>query len=105
MSDADRTLVVDFVGEVSELAPGDMLTFGRDADLSIDDNQFLHRQLGRFEYKNGSWWVTNVGRTMALDVLDKASHSQSRVAPGRGAPIAFEHMVIRFTAGPTTYEI
>lgn len=39
-------LFVDFCGEERALAPGDSLTFGRSAELCIDDNPYLHRVLG-----------------------------------------------------------
>ena len=42
-------LVVEFVGDERVLTPPDEeLTFGRAADLVIDDNRYLHRVLGRF---------------------------------------------------------
>ncbi len=41
-------LIVDFVGQVRTLAPGESLSFGRAADLVVDDaNRNLHRVVGR----------------------------------------------------------
>src|SRR4051794_9169720 len=45
---SDPNLYVDFIGELSTVEPGDELTFGRQADLHVDDNRHLHRVLGRF---------------------------------------------------------
>ena len=40
-------LVVEFAGDERVLTPGDELTFGRSADLVIDENRYLHRLIGR----------------------------------------------------------
>ena len=58
----DLRLRVDFIGEVTEVEPGEELTFGRQADLHIDDNRHLHRVLGRFWSRGDAWWLTNEGR-------------------------------------------
>ena len=37
-----QKLVIDFVGETYPLEPGDSLEFGRNAQLVIDENRYLH---------------------------------------------------------------
>ena len=102
---SEQTLTVDFVGEVRELKPGDTLEFGRGADLDIDSNPFLHRRVGRFEHKAGYWFLTNIGRSTHLVVIDTGTMSQATVAPGRELAMTFTPATVRFRAGRSTYEI
>ena len=41
----DSAVQVEYCGEWFSIAPGDLFSIGREADLSIDDNPFLHRRL------------------------------------------------------------
>lgn len=99
------TLAVDFLGEVRELAEGDDLTFGRAADLVIDENQFMHRLVGRFVCREDVWWLQNLGTRSRLEVLDVESGTLSELAPGQQLPVVARRFTVRFTAGPTTYEL
>lgn len=99
------SLIVDFAGETHRLEPRDTLDFGRRAQLVIDDNEFLHRRLGRFEYRNGFWVLCNIGRSLHVNVLDTATQTQALVAPGRDVALTFMPSVVRFRAGPTLYEL
>lgn len=98
-------LVIEFVGEIYELQPGQTLEFGRGAELDIDDNRYLHRKLGRFEYQTGFWFLSNIGRSLHISVLDDDTHSQATVAPGRELALTFRSATVRFRAGRSTYEL
>lgn len=98
-------LVVEFVDEERTLRPGQELTFGRSADLVIDENRFLHRVVGRFRWTNGMWWLTNVGSSIAVAVADRDGPSFTKVAPGASVPISFESAAITFEAGGRPYEL
>ncbi len=98
-------LAVDYCGSITKLHPGDTLEFGRNAQLDIDDNKFLHRRLGTFFDRDGSWWLANVGRSIAISVHDRNSRSEATVAPGTEFLMVYQEAVVRFAAGPTTYEI
>ena len=100
-----QRLVIDYVGEVYSLEPGDTLEFGRSAQLVIDDNRYLHRRIGRFEYRNNLWMLSNIGRSLFITVLDTETQSQSIIAPGRQAALTFTPALVRFRAGRTTYEL
>ena len=102
---SDHALTVDFAGEVIELGPDDSLEFGRAAELNIDSNPYLHRQVGRFEFRTGLWFLSNVGRSIHLVVVDSDSLSQATVAPGREIALTFLPATVRFRAGRSTYEI
>lgn len=98
-------LVVEFVGEERTLQPGDELSFGRSADLVIDDNRYLHRVLGRFAWVNGMWWLSNLGSAIPLNVSDGNGPSFVKVAPGTAVPISFEAASVGFEAGGCSYEL
>ncbi len=100
------TLEIDFIGELHELEAGTTFTFGRHGDLSVDDdNQYLHRLLGRFEHRNGVWWLVNTGSQIPLVVQDLTSRSQVTLAPGRDMAMSFPNAAVQFQAGRQNYEI
>jgi hypothetical protein len=99
------SLTVDFLGERYQVAEGRELTIGRDADLTVDDNPFLHRRFLRIWYCNGVWLLSNVGSQLAATIADKSHMMQAWLAPGAQIPLVFEHSSVWFTAGPTTYEL
>lgn len=103
-TDADD-LVIEFLGEERVLSPHDTLTFGRSADLVIDDNRYLHRLAGRFAWANGLWWLVNTGSSMALRLADANSPSSSRIAPGASVAISYESARLTFEAGGSNYEL
>lgn len=103
--DHPSELRVEFCGEEYSASLEQPLTFGRSADISIDDNPFLHRVLGEFRMRNGLWWLHNLGSAIALSLVDDATTSSARIAPGSVMPIAFDASTLRFEAGGTTYEL
>ena len=100
------TLTVDFCGEQHVLAPDRVFTVGRDADLSVDDdNPYLHRRLLEFVHEQGFWWLRNVGSRLTVTVSGEAGTLQSWVAPGSALPLVLPSVSVLFTAGDTTYEL
>ena len=100
-----RRLHVDFIGEVTSVEPGAELTFGRAADLRIDDNRHLHRILGRFWSLGDTWWLTNEGRSITIQIADADSRSSVMLAPGSEIALSFPNSILRFRAGVTDYEL
>jgi hypothetical protein len=98
-------LVVDFCGEIHVVPDDETLVFGRAADLLIDDNEFLHRRLGMFEFRSGHWWLANVGSQIELDVFDRSTRASARIPPGTAQALPGEDHVVQFAAGPTSYEL
>jgi hypothetical protein len=96
---------VGFCGERRHLQPGEWIVIGREADLCIDDNPYLHRRFLQVGGSDGLWWLVNVGEQLSATVVDAESLVQAWLAPGARLPLVFEHTVVRFTAGPTTYEL
>ncbi len=101
----DRRLHVDFIGEVTSVEPGDELTFGRAADVRVDDNRHLHRILGRFWSLGDTWWLTNEGRSITIQIADADSRSSVMLAPGSEIALSFPNSILRFRAGVTDYEL
>lgn len=104
-ADPSPELRVEFCGEEYSASENQALTFGRSADIMIDDNRFLHRVLGEFRFANGLWWLHNVGSSIGLALNDDTSTSSARIAPGSSTPIPYEAATLRFDAGGTSYEL
>lgn len=98
-------ITVEFCGEEYRLAPGAELTIGRDADLVVDDNPYLHRVFLAVGEDGGLWWLRNVGTRLAATVASPHDGLQAWLPPGARLPLVFGETVVVFTAGPTTYEI
>ena len=98
-------LMVDFCGEERVLEPAEELTFGRCGGLSIDDNPYLHRVVGRFVHRSGTWWLDHLGRRAPLTVRDANGPTVTTVAPGATLALGHAEFALTFSAGPTHYEI
>ncbi|WP_309067904.1 hypothetical protein [Microbacterium sp.] len=98
-------LRVEFAGEWHEVPMGRPFVIGREGDLEIDDNQYLHRQFLELQYHDGLWWLANVGSRLAATISSAGGAVQSWLSPGARMPVVFAQSVIVFTAGPTTYEL
>ncbi|WP_371203187.1 hypothetical protein [Microbacterium sp. BWT-B31] len=98
-------LTVDFAGELFQVDPQRPFTVGREGDLSIDDNLFLHRNFLTIEHLGGLWILSNVGSRLSATVTDSASRVQAWLAPGARLPLVFAATTVIFSAGPTTYEL
>ncbi len=99
------TMTIGFCGEETDLQPSDVLTFGRAADLVVDDNPFLHRQLGQVDCRHGIWWLRNLGSRIPLTIKDMTSRSQASLAPGREMALTFPNAAVQFSAGRSNYEV
>lgn len=99
------TLKVDFCGEHHEVPDDGWLTIGREGDIVIDDNLYLHRRFLQVGRSEGLWWILNIGDQLAATVADADGRVQAWLAPQARLPVVFSHTVVRFTAGPTTYEL
>jgi hypothetical protein len=98
-------VTVDFCGEIYPVQPGRPLVIGREGDLAIDDNPYLHRRFLQVGDSDGLWWLANVGNALTATVADEQGTMQAWLAPGARLPLVFDRTVVWFTAGPTTYEL
>lgn len=99
------TLAVEFSGEKHSISDSEVFVIGREADLSIDDNPFLHRRFLQISKIRDMWWIANIGSQLAATLVDEHGLFQAWLAPGAQIPLVFGSSSVLFTAGPTTYEL
>lgn len=95
---------IDFCGEWFPIAEEQTFTIGREGDLEVDDNPYLHRRFLTIARYDNIWWLSNVGSRLAATIADATGGMQAWVAPGSRIPLVFGQTNVVFTAGPTTYE-
>jgi hypothetical protein len=95
---------VDFCGEVYPVPADRPLVIGRDADVAIDDNPYLHRRFLEVSRASSVVRLTNVGSQLSATVSDEDGLMQAWLRPGAQVPLVFARTIVWFTAGPTTYE-
>lgn len=98
-------LRIDFAGEWFEAQPPGPFTIGREGDLAVDENPYLHRRLLSFTHENGLWWLANVGQSIGVSMSTGDGVYQAVLGPGAKVPLVFPRLVLLFTAGPYTYEL
>lgn len=98
-------LAIEFCGEWFRPEPGGTFDIGREGDLAIDDNLYLHRRFLRVTCEDDIWWLSNIGSNIAATVSDTRGGVHSWLPPGHRLPVVFPATSIVFTAGPTTYEL
>lgn len=98
-------LAIDYCGEWFRPSFDGPFDIGREANLSVDDNPYLHRRFLRISYIDGIWWISNIGSLISATICDASGGVQSWLSPGNRIPIVFKTTTIVFTAGPTTYEL
>lgn len=105
MAEQRAELKLEFAGEWFTLDAAKPFIIGREGDLTVDDNQYLHRQFLELRNQDGLWWLSNLGSRLSATVSSGGGAVQSWLSPGARLPIVFAECSIVFTAGPTTYEI
>lgn len=99
-------MAVTFLDEVTEVHPGDSLSFGRDADICIDElNTGLHRVAGRLFEAHGWWHLENLGSRMDLLLSRTGSSRSTLLPPGMSCTIIDQHWTVRFEAAQCSYEL
>lgn len=96
---------INFCGEVFPLDPDEPFVIGRECELELDDNPYLHRRFLTVSHVQDLWWLHNVGSRISATVSDADGRMQAWLAPGAGLPLVFARTTVIFTAGPTTYEV
>lgn len=101
MTDALR---IEFCGEWFESTPDRPFVVGREGDLVIDDNPYLHRRFLVLSEEGGLWWMVNEGGLLSATVSDASGGVQAWLPPGARLPIVFPRLTVMFSAGSTTYD-
>ena len=97
-------LRLEFCGEEYDLAPDAAFRIGREGDLVIDDNPYLHRTFLVIHREAGLWWLSNVGNLLSATITASDGQVQAWLSPGARLPIVFPRIEVMFTAGATTYD-
>ena len=93
-------LAIDFCGEWYEPSDEDTSSsIGREGDLEVDDNPYLHRQFLQVARYDGIWWLSNVGSMLSATIADASRGMQAWLAPGARIPLVFSPTNVIFTAG------
>ena len=101
---SERRPEIEFCGAVMRV-DREPFTVGRGADLVVDaDNRFLHRQFLSLSSSQGVWLLANVGTQLSATVADPDGRLEAYLSPGAVLPLVFDETIVRFTAGPTSYE-
>ncbi len=95
---------IDFCGERYVVVPSRPFTIGRDGDLTVDDNPYLHRKFLQLADQDSLWVLSNLGTQLTATIADEHGTMQAWLAPGARLPLVFSRNIVWFTAGPTTYE-
>ena len=71
------SVTVEFAGEYFPIEPGGRFLVGREGDLAIDDNLFLHRHFLEIAESGGLWWLANIGARLQATVTDASGGVQA----------------------------
>jgi len=94
-----------FIDELTVADPDDVLTFGRSGDIEVDEaNQFMHRVVGAFFSKDNVWWLANKSRHGHLTMVGSTGRV-TRLPPDAVAALSEPSGLVRFEAGPSSYEL
>ena len=72
-----NSLRIDFCGEKYTATPGRDFVVGREGDLEIDDNPYLHRRFLLLTEERGLWWIANVGTLLSATITDGSGGVQA----------------------------
>lgn len=98
-------LRIEYCGEWTDVAPGEILTIGREGDLVVDDNPALDGHLLAVSHDRAVWWIANAGTQRTVRVSDPTGRVATDLLPGGRVPLVFTPAIAVFSAGPTTYEV
>ena len=96
---------VDFLGQIYPVTEESPVIVGRDGDVVIDDNPYLHRRFLEVSVRDSLVWISNIGSTLSATLSDGDGLMQAWLAPGARLPMVFNRAAVWFTAGPTTYDL
>ena len=98
-------LHIFFIDELTVATPGDVVTFGRSADIELDEaNQYMHRTVGTFFSQDNVWWLANKSRHAQLTLIGSTGRL-TKLPPEAVSALTEPTGLLRFEAGPSTYEL
>lgn len=103
--DHQSELAVEFCGKNYYPPTEQSYIIGREGDLSLDDNPYLHRRLLLIEYAQELWWLQNIGQTISVTLASTDGNYQAVIGPGARVPLVMPAATMLFSAGSFSYEI
>ena len=98
-------LHIFFIDELTVVEPDSVVTFGRSGDIEIDEaNQYMHRIVGTFFSQDNVWWLANKSRHGQLTMVSN-SGKVTRLPPDAVSALSEPSGLVRFDAGPSSYEL
>ena len=101
----DHHLTVEYCGESYMVKAGETFSIGREGDLVIDDNPYLHRQFLTLADHGDLFWLANAGSKLSATVSAVGGAMEAWLAPGAHFPLVVPATSVRFTAGTVMYEL
>ncbi|MCS3492510.1 hypothetical protein M2368_001513 [Arthrobacter sp. JUb119] len=98
-------VTIEYCGQYYPVQDAKPFTIGREGDLAIDDNPYLHRHFLTITKQSGLWWLNNVGSRLTATIADRTGGLQAWLSPESSLPLVLNRVGVVFTAGPTTYEL
>lgn len=98
-------MTIEFCGEIYEVNPARPFTIGREGDLCVDENPYLHRKFLVVHWDGSFYWLANVGSRLAASLASVDGTMEAQLAPGAEFPLVVSHLILRFVAGASLYEI
>ncbi|MCL1923564.1 MAG: hypothetical protein FWG15_06915 [Propionibacteriaceae bacterium] len=104
-TDTSSRLFLEYEDQQFVLTKDEVFDIGREADLCLDHNPYLHRRFLRISYENDYWWISNIGKGLGVTVYDEATRLQAWLGPSSRLPLVFSEVNVVFSAGPCTYSL
>ncbi len=101
---SDQGLTVEFCGELHRVQRDQQFLIGREGDLAIDDNPYLHRTFLVIQCDGALFWLVNTGGRLTASITSGDGTLEAALAPGAQFPLVVPHLVVHFTAGAMLYE-
>jgi len=102
---SDGGATVEFCGELYRVVPDEAFTIGREGDLVVDDNPYLHRTFLTVQSDGSLFWLLNVGARLTASITSGDGTMEAALAPGAKFPLVEQHLSVRFSAGAVLYEL
>lgn len=100
-------LIVMFEAGTWRLHPGEQFTFGRAKTCTAvlpNDDRGVSRNAGSFDWRNGSWWLTNASASSML-YLSGDRGFRADIPPGMALPLQQWHAKIRLDGVIDSYTL
>jgi len=104
-STGNKGVTVEFCGELHHVSGDQPFSIGREGDLVVDDNPYLHRVFLVVQCDGPLFWLLNTGGRLTASITSGDGTLEAALSPGAQFPLVVPHLAVRFTAGAMLYEL